>query len=129
MSVPPYTLDPTLVGTSTFGSLHFWLTQYGGTISSKRLPRFGSKETYVKRHIPGGDRNVIQLLGRQTDPLQLEIFIRLEDRATLVGLVGTTNTLTIKYGTAQQAILTQVDAPRDFAEGFALCLVAFELVG
>jgi hypothetical protein len=129
MSVPPYTLDATIVGTSTFGSVHFFVVQSGGALSSKSLPRFGSKALIVKRHIPGGDRNVIQQLGRQTDPVQLQILIRLEDRATLVGQVNTINTLTIKYGTAQQALLTAVDAPRDFAEGFALCSVTFEQLG
>ena len=129
MSVPPYTLDPSIVGTSSFGTTKFSCIQSGGSVSSKSLPRFGSKALIVKRHIPGGDRNVIQQLGRQTDPLQIEIFIRLEDRATLVGQVNTINTLTIKYGTPQQALLTNVDAPRDFAEGFALCSVTFEQLG
>lgn len=117
----------TEVGTSSFNGCAFWILQEG--TPARGLPRFGTQEVINEIHVPGGDRNIIQLLGGQTLPLQLTVVLKNADLPTFLGLRGTTGTLALLGDTPRQALLLTAGQPRTWAEGFAMTQATFRSLG
>lgn len=68
--------------------------------ASNALPEWNAPLAVVTRHVPGGDRNVTQLLGKGPSTVTYRVWLdAVADYQTLVSLVGTTATLTTVQNT------------------------------
>lgn len=117
----------TEVGTSSFGSTHFWLVQEG--TPARGLPRFAKQQVISEIHVPGGDRNIIQTLGNQTLPLTRTLLVQSEDLDTLIGQTGTTATLALLGDTPRTALLLSTSDPRQYPDGSAMVQATFRSLG
>jgi hypothetical protein len=109
-------------GTSSFGTLHFWLVQGQG----RALPRRGKKLIYSRTPIPYSDDAVTQISGKDLPPSQRQILLKPADWNALLALLGTRATLTMLGESAIAALLVEVGDGADYAEGVITTTVTFE---
>jgi hypothetical protein len=95
---------------ASFAGVSFYERGGGG---GQNFPRHGAQATTNVRHVPGGDRDVIQTGGKQKVQLALAIRCTASQLTSLRGKVGTSSTLTYSGGspTAYLESVTNVVEP------------------
>jgi hypothetical protein len=109
------------VGTSSFGSVHFWEPN-----ADRGLVRPGKSARYQKDPIPYGTLATIQIGGGDTDPLTVQAMLKTADYPALEALCYTVGTLTLLGDSTRSALLAKMSNPKFYPDGRAECQLLFE---
>lgn len=109
-------------GTSTFGSVHFWLVQSGGPT----LPRIGVISSYARKKLPYGNNAIVELGGQDRTPIQRQILIKTVDVVPFQALVNSVATLTIKGTSYGSCALVLADTPEEYQPGYSTLTAKWE---
>lgn len=110
-------------GPDSFGATHFWVLDEPAPVSGQ--PDFEREQVESFRHIPGGDRNIAQLLGNQTPPLSLSLALYASDYPALKGQCGAIATLSRAGFASSNAVLLSVTQPRIWATDIVVTTATF----
>lgn len=109
-------------GTSSFGSVHFWLQQPG----TRTVPRRGKTVIYERTKIPYGNDAVLEIGGLDAPPMQRQVLIKDADWASMLGLLGTTGTLALFGDSSTTATLVDWPHGEFWAEGYVTVQAKWE---
>lgn len=111
------------MATSTFGGVAFHLEQQEGT----SVPVWPLETVLAIEHVPGGDTDVIQNLGKRgTAQVQIPVVVLAANWGAFVALQGQSATLALLGNATRAAVLTQIANVRYFqAEGLYKAQLTF----